>query len=175
MEWRWSSPRPSSPTVYEADLRDGIPVEGGGELDSAQRSGFPRNPARRAGRDGRARVLPPVIAARASAIREAELQRVVELYDKAERPILSRRRRCGYATAERLRETMLAKRVPTMTTYNGADRFDGDDPDLPGPAEYLGSAQLEHHHPAIRSDHRRRHAPRHAADRLQLAGIRPRS
>jgi len=30
--------------------------------------------------------------------------------------------------AKRLRETIIAKRIPTMTTYNGADRFDGDDP-----------------------------------------------
>ncbi len=72
--------------------------------------------------------LPPVMAPALSTIREAELQRVVELYDKAERPILLVGGGVSYATAERLRETMLAKRIPTMTTYNGADRFDGDDP-----------------------------------------------
>jgi acetolactate synthase-1/2/3 large subunit len=72
--------------------------------------------------------LPPIKTPALPTIREKDLQRVVELYNKAERPVLLVGGGVSYANAARLRETILAKRIPTMTTYNGADRFDGDDP-----------------------------------------------
>jgi acetolactate synthase-1/2/3 large subunit len=61
-------------------------------------------------------------------IAEKDLKRVVDLYNKAERPVLLVGGGVSYANAAKLREAMIAKRIPTMTTYNGADRFDGDDP-----------------------------------------------
>jgi acetolactate synthase-1/2/3 large subunit len=72
--------------------------------------------------------LPAIKPPALPTIREAELRRVVELYNKAERPILLVGGGLSYAAAEKLRETIIAKRIPTMTTYNGADRFGGDDP-----------------------------------------------
>ena len=72
--------------------------------------------------------LPPIKAPALPTIREQDLQRVIDLYNKAERPILLVGGGVSYAKAAELREMMIAKRIPTMTTYNGADRFDGDDP-----------------------------------------------
>ena len=72
--------------------------------------------------------LPPIKTPALPTIREKDLQRVVDLYNKAERPVLLVGGGVSYANAAKLREPIVAKRVPTMTTYNGADRFDGDDP-----------------------------------------------
>ena len=72
--------------------------------------------------------LPAIEAPELPVIGEAELQRIVSLYNSAERPILLVGGGVSYETVARLRRTILAKRVPVMTTYNGADRFDGDDP-----------------------------------------------
>ena len=72
--------------------------------------------------------LPPVKAPALPTVREKDLQRVVDLYNDAEQPILLVGGGVSYEMAKRLRETIIAKRIPTMTTYNGADRFDGDDP-----------------------------------------------
>lgn len=72
--------------------------------------------------------LPPIAAPSLPTLAEAEMQRVVSLYNSAKRPILLVGGGISYATAERLRPIILGKRIPTMTTYNGADRFDGDDP-----------------------------------------------
>jgi acetolactate synthase-1/2/3 large subunit len=72
--------------------------------------------------------LPPVKAPALPTVREKDLQRVVDLYNEAEHPILLVGGGVSYEMAKRLRETIIAKRIPTMTTYNGADRFDGDDP-----------------------------------------------
>ena len=72
--------------------------------------------------------FPPIKPPALPTMREKDLQRVVELYNKAERPVLLVGGGVSYANAAKLRETMIAKRIPTMTTYNGADRFDGDDP-----------------------------------------------
>ena len=72
--------------------------------------------------------LPPVKAPALPTVRENDLQRVVDLYNEAERPILLIGGGVSYDMAQRLRETILAKRIPTMTTYNGADRLGGDDP-----------------------------------------------
>jgi len=72
--------------------------------------------------------LPAIEAPELPLIGEAELQRIVSLYNSAERPILLVGGGVSYETVARLRRTILAKRIPVMTTYNGADRFDGDDP-----------------------------------------------
>jgi acetolactate synthase-1/2/3 large subunit len=72
--------------------------------------------------------LPRVKAPALATLREKDLQRVVDLYNDAEQPILLVGGGVSYEMAKRLRETIIAKRIPTMTTYNGADRFDGDDP-----------------------------------------------
>jgi len=72
--------------------------------------------------------LPPVKAPALPTVREKDLRRVVDLYTAAEQPILLVGGGVSYEMAKRLRETIIAKRIPTMTTYNGADRFDGDDP-----------------------------------------------
>lgn len=72
--------------------------------------------------------LPAIMPPALSTIAETDLQRIVELYRKAERPVLLVGGGVSYANAAKLREAMIAKRIPTMTTYNGADRFDGDDP-----------------------------------------------
>ena len=72
--------------------------------------------------------LPPVKGPALPTVRETDLQRVVDLYNHAERPILLVGGGVSYQLTERLRETILLKRIPTMTTYNAADRFDGDDP-----------------------------------------------
>ena len=72
--------------------------------------------------------LPRVKAPALATLREKDLQRVVDLYNDAGQPILLVGGGVSYEMAKRLRETIIAKRIPTMTTYNGADRFDGDDP-----------------------------------------------
>ena len=59
---------------------------------------------------------------------DAELAAVVELYARAERPILLIGGGVSHAVASSLRDRLLERRVPVMTTYNGADRLDGDDP-----------------------------------------------
>jgi acetolactate synthase-1/2/3 large subunit len=72
--------------------------------------------------------LPAIMPPALPTVAEKDLQRVVELYRKAERPVVLIGGGVSYANAAKLRQTMIAKRIPTMTTYNGADRFDGDDP-----------------------------------------------
>jgi acetolactate synthase-1/2/3 large subunit len=72
--------------------------------------------------------LPPILPPALPTIAEADLQRIVELYNSAERPVLLVGGGVSGEAAERLRPAIVARRIPTMTTYNGADRFDGDDP-----------------------------------------------
>ena len=50
------------------------------------------------------------------------------LYAAAERPVVLIGGGVDYATMTELRARMAELRVPVMTTYNGADRVDGDDP-----------------------------------------------
>ena len=61
-------------------------------------------------------------------IDEASLDRVVALYDAAARPVVLIGGGVAYAGAAALRAALIARGVPTMTTYNGADRLGGDDP-----------------------------------------------
>lgn len=62
----------------------------------------------------------------------ASLDRVADLYDRAERPVVLLGGGVAYDGAAALREALVARGVPTMTTYNGADRMDGDDPNYLG-------------------------------------------
>lgn len=72
--------------------------------------------------------LPTPQAPALPVIDEASLDRVAALYDRAERPVVLIGGGVSHAGAASLREALNAKGVPTMTTYNGADRMDGDDP-----------------------------------------------
>ncbi|WP_254602567.1 thiamine pyrophosphate-binding protein [Sphingomonas bacterium] len=72
--------------------------------------------------------LPPIAPPVLPLISEAVLDRVAGLYDRAERPVVLIGGGVSHAGAAALRERLLALGVPTMTTYNGADRLDGDDP-----------------------------------------------
>ncbi len=63
---------------------------------------------------------------------DEDVARVADLYSKAKRPVVLVGGGLDYATAERLRGRMEALSLPVMTTYNGADRFDGDAPNYLG-------------------------------------------
>ena len=69
-------------------------------------------------------IAPPVLA-QAS---DGDIALVADLYRKAERPILLIGGGVDYSTVGSLRDRFAALSIPVMTTYNGADRFDGDDP-----------------------------------------------
>lgn len=76
--------------------------------------------------------LPPIAPPMLPRANDADIARIAALYAQAERPVLLVGGGIEYAVAERLRERIDALGVPVMTTYNGADRFDGD------AANYLG-------------------------------------
>lgn len=61
-------------------------------------------------------------------ISEDDLDRVAALYNSAARPVVLIGGGVSYGGAAALRDALVARGVPTMTTYNGADRLDGDDP-----------------------------------------------
>ncbi len=61
-------------------------------------------------------------------IADADLATLVDLYDSAARPIVLIGGGVSHAAMTALRQRFLDLRIPVMTTYNGADRFDGDDP-----------------------------------------------
>ena len=65
-------------------------------------------------------------------ISEAALQVVVRLYNEASRPIVLIGGGVSYGCMRELRDRFQSLRIPVMTTYNGADRFDGDDPNYLG-------------------------------------------
>ena len=65
-------------------------------------------------------------------ISENDLDEIVDWYNKAERPVLLLGGGVEYTTALSLQEALKNANVPIMTTYNGADRIDGD------AAYYLG-------------------------------------
>jgi len=72
--------------------------------------------------------LPALAAPVLPTIDEAALASVADLYDRAERPVVLIGGGVSYAAAAELRAALIAAGVPTMTTYNGADRMGGDDP-----------------------------------------------
>lgn len=59
---------------------------------------------------------------------EDTVAKVVRLWNDAERPMLLLGGGVEIATVDALRETLDALSLPMMTTYNGADRIDGDAP-----------------------------------------------
>ena len=65
-------------------------------------------------------------------IAENDLDEIVDWYNEAKRPILLLGGGVEYTIAQALQEALKKANVPIMTTYNGADRIDGD------AAYYLG-------------------------------------
>jgi acetolactate synthase-1/2/3 large subunit len=65
-------------------------------------------------------------------IAEADLKAVARLYNQASKPIVLIGGGVSYATMKTIRNRFLHLGIPVMTTYNGADRFDGDDPNYLG-------------------------------------------
>jgi acetolactate synthase-1/2/3 large subunit len=61
-------------------------------------------------------------------IEETALDHVAALYDQATRPVVLIGGGVSHSSAAALRAALVDRGVPTMTTYNGADRMDGDDP-----------------------------------------------
>ncbi|SFR81732.1 thiamine pyrophosphate-binding protein [Sphingomonas jatrophae] len=72
--------------------------------------------------------LPAIVPPSLATATDVQIDEVATLYAEAERPILLIGGGVSYATAERLRGRLGALQVPTMTTYNGADRVGGEDP-----------------------------------------------
>ena len=70
--------------------------------------------------------LPRCRPPKLSTASEADIKNVVSLWRDAERPILLIGGGVEYDTAVRLRDRIESLGMPVMTTYNGADRFDGD-------------------------------------------------
>lgn len=73
-------------------------------------------------------IQPPILPHAA----DGQLDLVAELYRTAERPILLIGGGVEYSTVDKVRQRIELLGIPVMTTYNGADRFDGD------AANYLG-------------------------------------
>ncbi len=76
--------------------------------------------------------LPALVRPALPTMGEPDVARIARLYDAAARPVLLIGGGVSYATGAALRGRFAELGVPVMTTYNGADRFDGDDP------SYLG-------------------------------------
>jgi acetolactate synthase I/II/III large subunit len=76
--------------------------------------------------------LPDLSPAPLPVASDADIARIADLYRAAERPILLVGGGVDYATANQLRDRIAALGMPVMTTYNGADRFDGDAPNYLG-------------------------------------------
>ncbi len=76
--------------------------------------------------------LPNIKPADLAKAGDEDIARVAELYREASRPILLIGGGVDVETATRLGDRIAKLGIPVMTTYNGADRFDGD------AANYLG-------------------------------------
>lgn len=76
--------------------------------------------------------LPAIAAPEMPEASDADIAMVADLYRNAERPIVLVGGGVDYKTAQDLRDRFAALAIPVMTTWNGSDRFDGDDP------HYLG-------------------------------------
>ncbi|MBW8870112.1 MAG: thiamine pyrophosphate-binding protein, partial [Acidobacteriales bacterium] len=70
--------------------------------------------------------LPPIVPPALPRAGDSDVAQVAALYRDAERPILLVGGGVDYETADRLRDRIAALGIPVMTTYNAADRFDGD-------------------------------------------------
>jgi len=62
------------------------------------------------------------------AISASDLHDIVDLYNLSEKPIVLIGGGVSHETATALQDTLYRVAVPVMTTYNGADRVDGDAP-----------------------------------------------
>jgi len=72
--------------------------------------------------------LPPVVPPNLNTVSETDIRKVVALYNAASQPTVLIGGGIDYNVMDSLRQRFLDLRIPVMTTYNGADRFDGDDP-----------------------------------------------
>lgn len=72
--------------------------------------------------------LPDIILPTLPRAQEDEVRDVAALYASAKRPVLLVGGGVDMATVDLARKRIAALGVPVMTTYNGADRFDGDAP-----------------------------------------------
>jgi acetolactate synthase-1/2/3 large subunit len=61
-------------------------------------------------------------------IKESDFRQIVNAYNEARKPVLLIGGGVDYITAVELQSEFSSKDVPIMTTYNGADRIDGDAP-----------------------------------------------
>lgn len=76
--------------------------------------------------------LPQILPPDLDVVGDVDIARVVALYRAAQRPVLLVGGGVDYDTAGQLRDRIATLGIPVMTTYNAADRFDGD------AANYLG-------------------------------------
>lgn len=70
--------------------------------------------------------LPAITEAPLLRAADTDITRIAELYRDASRPVLLVGGGLDYAAATQLRDRIDTLGIPVMTTYNGADRFDGD-------------------------------------------------
>src|SRR6478735_3030761 len=78
------------------------------------------------------RPLPTLASAPLPVATDEQVAEIADLYRAAERPVLLVGGGVDYLTADRIRHRIEALGIPVMTTYNGADRFDGDAPNYLG-------------------------------------------
>jgi acetolactate synthase-1/2/3 large subunit len=76
--------------------------------------------------------LPPITKPALHTASQQQVDGVAAMWAQAERPVLLVGGGIDYRVAERLRGRLEMLGMPVMTTYNGADRFDGDAPDYLG-------------------------------------------
>lgn len=70
--------------------------------------------------------LPAIVPPRLAVASDDDIARIASLYRDARRPVLLVGGGLDYAAAAQVRDRITALGMPVMTTYNGADRFDGD-------------------------------------------------
>lgn len=71
-------------------------------------------------------VLPGSTAAELPTVKQEDLDRVIELYRDAKRPVLLVGGGVDHDVAMALSDRLSSLSIPVMTTYNGADRIDGE-------------------------------------------------
>lgn len=76
--------------------------------------------------------LPPIVGKPLATADQNAIAKVAALYAAAERPVVLLGGGVDHATALALRERMEDLDLPVMTTYNGADRVDGNAPNFLG-------------------------------------------
>jgi acetolactate synthase-1/2/3 large subunit len=76
--------------------------------------------------------LPVIVPQPLPCATDDQIAKVALLYRQAKRPVLLIGGGMDYATVDALRARIEASGIPVMTTYNGADRFDGNAPNFLG-------------------------------------------